>query len=181
MKKFLLFLFVFSSTAFLMAQENAITINGGYSFANIEDADLNSTGWRINGTYEFNAMMGKVSHGIALGYISMTATAEGAVPRDYTLSSLPVYYMPKYLFGNDKLKGFVKGALGMHFSNYQVSGVAGLDTEDLGFYGGLGLGGNINLSEKLFINLEYEWAYLSNSYYRDGFVNSAMGGIGFRF
>jgi len=26
-----------------------VTINGGYSFANIEDRDTKGTGWRING------------------------------------------------------------------------------------------------------------------------------------
>ena len=31
------------------------------------------------------------------------------------------------------------------------------------------------------VNLEYEWAYLSNSWYRDGFINSVMLGLGFKF
>jgi hypothetical protein len=39
----------------------------------------------------------------------------------------------------------------------------------------------LNLGEKAFITAEYEWAYMSNSFYRDGFINSAMAGIGFKF
>jgi len=38
-----------------------------------------------------------------------------------------------------------------------------------------------DINEKIYINAEYEWAYMSNTYYLDGFVNSAMGGIGMRF
>jgi hypothetical protein len=37
------------------------------------------------------------------------------------------------------------------------------------------------LKENFFINAEYEIAWASNSYYKDGWINSAMGGIGFRF
>ena len=50
-----------------------------------------------------------------------------------------------------------------------------------GFYGGASAGIMVMLSETIFINAEYEWAYMSNTYYLDRFVNSAMGGIGMRF
>ena len=81
-----------------------------------------------------------------------------------------------------QLKIFIKGALGTHISKYKRSGFLGeLSSSDMGFYGGLGAGIMINLSDKVFINAEYEWAYVSNYYYDGGFVNSAMGGIGMRF
>jgi hypothetical protein len=81
-----------------------------------------------------------------------------------------------------KKKGFVKGALGMHSSNYKRSGQLGdFQSRDWGFYGGAGAGVMVFLKDKIFINAEYEWAYLSNSYYLDGFVNSIMGGIGLKF
>ena len=38
------------------------------------------------------------------------------------------------------------------------------DAVDEGFHGGFGLGGLLTLQENLFLNLEYEWAYQSNSY-----------------
>jgi hypothetical protein len=37
------------------------------------------------------------------------------------------------------------------------------------------------LSEKLFINAEYEIAWASNNWYSDGWINTAGGGIGFKF
>ena len=35
--------------------------------------------------------------------------------------------------------------------------------------------------ENIFINAEYEIAWASNSLYKDGWMNTAMGGIGFKF
>ncbi|HSO87657.1 MAG TPA: hypothetical protein VLQ91_13965 [Draconibacterium sp.] len=76
----------------------------------------------------------------------------------------------------------MKGALGTHITGYKRTGtLTEIKSTDMGFYGGLGAGLMLNLGEKLFISAEYEWAYMSNSYYRDGFINSAMGGIGIRF
>ena len=52
-KNYLLLVLAFVST-FALCQENVVTLSGGYSFANIEDADANANGFRINGLYEFN-------------------------------------------------------------------------------------------------------------------------------
>jgi opacity protein-like surface antigen len=84
--------------------------------------------------------------------------------------------------GKGKLKGFVKGAIGTHISTFKQTGnLTEVKSTDMGFYGGAGVGALINVSEKMFISAEYEWAYMSNSFYRDGFVNSISGGIGFKF
>ncbi len=184
MKRLLIFLFALTSSFTLFSQENMITISGGYAFANLEDVDTKATGYRINGLYEFNPQEGKVAHGIAIGFISTSATDEtvSIESAEYKLTNWPIYYAPKVMFGKNKIKVFIKGAAGIHISKYKRSGYLGeLSSNDTGFYGGLGGGLIINLSEKLFINGEYEWAWLSNFYYDNGFMNSAMGGIGFRF
>jgi opacity protein-like surface antigen len=62
-----------------------------------------------------------------------------------------------------------------------MKGILILETADTGFYGGIGAGGMLFLKENIFLNLEYEWAYLSNSWYSDGFLNTAQLGIGFKF
>ena len=86
------------------------------------------------------------------------------------------------MIGKKGLKGFIKGALGGHFSEYTRTGaLPDIDTTDIGFFGGASLGVMFMFNEKVFANIEYEWAYLSNSYYRDGEVASAMIGIGARF
>ena len=184
----IIFLFLLV-TSFSKAQENSVTISGGYAFANVVDVDGNSTGWRINALYEFTPMDGHLSHGISFGYIHTSATiidqGIGANETEFKAGHWPIYYVPKYTFlaPESTFRPFLKGALGMHFSDYDKTGPLGgsIDTGDTGFYGGLGAGFDVNLSELLLINLEYEWVYLSNSWYRDGFVNSIMVGIGFRF
>jgi opacity protein-like surface antigen len=51
----------------------------------------------------------------------------------------------------------------------------------MGFYGGAGLGFTLNINEKVFLQAEYEWSYMSNTVYVDGFVNSITAGLGFKF
>jgi len=183
MKRNLLILALLFSSVALMAQENMVTLSGGYVFTNVEEVDENAGGFRINGLYEYNPQGGRFAHGASLGYIRTTATnTVGAQTSEYTLTSFPLYYAPKVLFGKESIKGFIKGALGAHYSGYKRTGALGeLDTWDFGFYGGASLGIMKSFKEKMFVNLEYEWAYLSNSAYRDGFVNSIMGGIGIKF
>ena len=181
MRKRLLLATLMIIALIINAQENSFTVSGGYVFSNLEETETNAEGYRINGVYEFNPGQSILSHGIAVAYIH--TTAEGLQNLKYKLNNVPVYYAPKLIFGKGKARVFVKGALGMHFSGYKIEGSAGgeVKTSDIGFYGGAGAGVVLNVNEKVFINAEYEWAYLTNSWYRDGFVNTAMAGIGFRF
>ncbi len=169
----------------IRAQENSITLSGGYCFGNIESVDQGTTGWRINGLYEFTPFEGNLSHGISFGYISTNATVEETSNSESELQGnhWPIYYVPKYTFLEGSFRPFVKGALGMHISNYDYTLTLGgeVKTGDFGFYGGLGAGIAFIINTKVIINLEYEWAYLSNSWYRDGFLSSATLGVGFKF
>jgi opacity protein-like surface antigen len=188
LKLIITFFFAFA-ISYCQAQENCITVSGGYAFANVEDIDGSSTGWRINVLYEYAPMESNLSHGVNFGYIHTSATIVdsgiGSTESEFKAGHWPIYYVPKYTFlaWESTFRPFVKGALGMHFSDYDKTGPLGgsIDTGDTGFYGGLGAGLDINISERTLLNLEYEWAYLSNSWYRDGFINSLMLGIGFKF
>ena len=183
MKQLLMILTIMCCTITGWAQQNKLILNGGYVFTNVEETDAKATGWRINGLYEFNPQEGILSHGISIGYINTKSEYTSQLQTsEYTLHNLPIYYAPKVQVGNDKVKGYLKGALGIHISKYKRTGnAAEVTASDAGFYGGASLGGMFSITSNVFINVEYEWAYLSNSYYRSGFVNSVMGGIGFRF
>ncbi len=165
------------------AEDKFLTLSYGDVSTDFEDANTDASGWRINLSYETGAKGGNVLHGVTIGYIETTADVTAAQTTHYKLKSLPIYYAPKLLFGKKAFKGFLKGALGVHFSDYKRSGgaVGDIDTNDTGFYGGASLGAMFMFNEKVFANVEYEWAYLSNSYYRDSAVQSAMIGIGARF
>jgi len=182
MKNYILIISMILLSMKALSQENMVTVSGGYSFANIEDADEKGTGWRINGLYEFSPMSGKFAHGVSFGFISITAKDdEGLQSTESKINSLPFYYAPKFMFGSDKFKGFVKGALGMQFASIKREGLVELSDNDFGFYGGGGVGFMFFLKENIFINAEYEIAWASNSWYKDGWMNTAMGGIGFKF
>jgi hypothetical protein len=182
MKKhiFITLLVLLSMKAF--SQENAVTLSGGYSFATIEDTDIKGTGFRINGLYELNPMGGKFAHGISFGYIGLKAEETvGQSVQKYTINSYPIYYAPKVMFGSDKIKAFIKGALGVQFAGLKKEGIVSLSDNDFGFYGGGGGGVMLFIKSNIFINAEYEIAWASNNWYKDGWMNTAMGGIGFKF
>jgi hypothetical protein len=182
MKKQILFTFLILVSMKAISQENMVTISGGYSSANIEDTDVKGTGWRINGVYEMNPMGGKFAHGIAIGWINLSATETVAQQTvTSTIGSLPVYYAPKVMFGSDKFKIFVKGALGFQYAWLKREAIATIKDTDFGFYGGGGAGIMIFLKENIFLNGEYEIAWASNSSYKDGWISTVSGGIGFKF
>jgi hypothetical protein len=182
MKKhiFVLFLALLSFKA--LSQENTVTISGGYSFANIEDSDTKGTGWRINGLFEFSPMAGKFAHGISIGYINLS-NSETVLQQTVknTVGSLPVFYAPKVMFGTAKFKAFIKGALGFQYAWLNREATLDANSRDFGFYGGGGAGIMIFIKENIFINGEYEIAWASNSWYKDGWINTAGGGIGIKF
>jgi len=74
----------------------------------------------MNGTYEFNPQNGKVTHGKSFGIISKSAT--GTSGFEYDLRIWPLYYAPKVMFGENKIRAFIKEALGLHFSHYGGTG-----------------------------------------------------------
>ncbi len=175
-------LLLLSFTVF--GQENLITLQGGYAFTNIEETDENTSGWRIGLSYEFNPFQGAWAHGAVGSYITTetddTDPSDG-LEKNYKINTWPFYYAPKFLFGGETFKGYLKGALGMQFSKFKKTGpILILEDRSFGFYGGLGAGAMVSFG-LIFINIEYEWAYMSNSFYRDGFMNSAMFGVGVNF
>lgn len=185
MKKIFFILALLRCISPVFAQNNSLTFSGGYVFANIKDADVQTTGWRINGAYEVHPIVGKLIHGFSVGLIQtsteITEMSGGQPIRSkYQITTYPFYYSPKLLIGESTLQGFVKGALGMQFSALKRTGtLAEATSNDAGFYGGLGAGLMKTFNQKTIINVEYEWGYQSNSYYSDGFIHSFMAGVGF--
>jgi hypothetical protein len=165
------------------SQENLLSVSGGYSFANIENTDANATGWRINGAYEFNPAGGPWAFGFAIGYIGLSGSEETVLDGkvDYTIGTIPIYFAPKFMFGSEKIKGYIKGAIGTQNSHLKRTALLEISDSDWGFYGGGSAGLNYFINEKFFINAEYELAWLSNSSYKDGLINSAMLGLGIKF
>jgi len=176
---------VFALTFFLLhgfGQESMVTFSGGYSFAKLNNYINPATGWRISGLYEFNPYKGMLVHGAAIGYSNISASKTDALGKlSSTVTTVPVYYAPKLLFGGDKAKAFIKGTLGIQFATLERTGFVTAKDSDSGFYGGGGAGGMLFLTDDLFLNAEYEIAWVKNNFYGDGWLNSAMIGVGMKF
>jgi hypothetical protein len=179
MKKIILFTLFLSVVSNAFSQQNLGIVSGGYSFAKVKDTDVKVSGWRINGTYEFNPYNQKWSYGLSAGYLKLRGST---ADRDYDISSIPVYFAPKYTTGNNKLKGFVKLGFGIQLSDMEMTGTSSvLSDHDYGFVGGGGAGFMYLFSEKFFLTAEYEIMWLSNSFYSDGWLNTISGGLGMKF
>ena len=136
----------------------------------------------MNGLYEFNPMGGMFAHGVSFGYINLTAfRGYRATGYRYHYQFISSVLRPKVMFGSDKIKAFIKGAIGCSLPSLKRKGLVEVSDFDFGLYGEGGAGIMVFLSENIFINAEYEIAWASNSWYKDGWMNTAMGGIGFRF
>jgi hypothetical protein len=178
MKKLLLSLLFLLPIA-LYAQVNSLTVGGGYVFTNIEDTDASGSGYRINGQYDYQPIGSAVSYGLHFGYINVTGSNNNT---DYTISTLPIAFVPKFYFGDGNLQPFLKGVIGIEFSDIERAGSATTITaKDSGIIAGVGAGVKYPMSDKAFLNFDYEFAYLANSFYRDGLMNSISLGIGFNF
>lgn len=168
-------------------QENMVSLSYGFEWANFDVTDEQGSGWRINGVYEFNPNGGKVVQGIGFGYANVSVDyteVVGAGSQDKTakVTTWPIYYAPKFVFGSGKLKPFIKGALGMQFSKLETStATSSLEANGAGFYGGGGGGAMLFIKDNIFINAEYEIAWLSNSYYEGGWLQSGLIGLGIKF
>jgi hypothetical protein len=182
MKNTLIIIVILFCSFGVRAQERSVALSGGYVFANIDETDVNADGFRLNGLFDFNPQGGKFSHGFSVGYAHMTASGTKAnLTADYKINSFPIYYAPRISFGSESFKIFLKGALGVHFSHYnRTSEHVEINDWDAGLYAGAGLGFVKSINEKVSLSLEYEWAYMNNTAYVSGFLNSAMLGIGIR-
>jgi opacity protein-like surface antigen len=165
------------------SQENMITLSGGYVMANIEDNDANGTGFRINALYEYNPGGGKWAHGFSFGYMGLTSeTTESLQTVTRDINTWPLYYAPKFLFGSENFKGFIKGAIGWQISSFErTTALTTISDNDSGFLGGGGVGAQYHFNEKIFLTAEYELLWMSNSFYVDEVVNTVSLGLGIKF
>ena len=148
-----------------------------------DNPKIKASGWRITGTYDYNPNEGKVTYGFSVGYNSVSGSYNGTVDTaNYDITSIPIYFAPKYLFGNERIKGFVKLMIGGQSATLKRTGTGtDVTASDFGFYGGAGGGLMIFVSDRVFLIGEYEVAYVTNNYYRGGLFQSASGGIGIKF
>jgi hypothetical protein len=192
MKKEFLIAIVFFFGIFkfqLSAQNGFVVISGGKIWGDVEGALHKPKGGGGVLTFEVKPKTGKFVHGFSFGFTwsgyEITHPVYGYPEvQNLGITSGLVYYAPKLLIGNGSFKGFFKGAIGMHFSKLAETmtlSQGGLSTNDNGFYCAIGAGIMQEISPKVFVNLDYGFSYTTNSFYRDGIINSLMLGVGISF
>ena len=157
-------------------------VNGGTQFLDPEDTEQSLDGFSGGFSYEHSSWNGKWSGGFSLSYLSSQTKDDSSSSRTVNFTSVPLTLFGKYNFGSSKVRGFLRGNVGVHTSKIESAGErAGLTDWDAGFVVGAGLGANLFMSKTMLLNAGYHFAYLSNSFYRDGLVHSLQLGIGFQF
>lgn len=177
--KHLFILFVLALMAgCAFGQENIGQLQAGYAVGN-RDGGVQPTGLKINGSWEYQPTGENWTMGGSVGWVklSVSETAGG-----FSLSSYPICFVSRIMFGGEKVKAFVRGGLGTHVSTISYSG-ASLATSDTqwGMSGSLGGGALFWMSERVFLSADYEWLWLSNAFANTGSIGTASLGVGFKF
>lgn len=159
-------------------QENLGVLQVGYSVGN-GSSGIQPTGYKINGSWEFQPMGDKWTMGGSIGWVSLSATENNG---SFSLSSFPICFVSRIMFGGEKFKAFVRGGLGTQVSTISYSGslIAPSDTQ-WGMSASLGGGALFWMSDKVFLSADYEWLWLSNAFANTGSIGTASVGVGFRF
>ena len=94
--------------------------------------------------------------------------------------ALPLLFVPKFLFGDGKIKGYIKGSAGLQNSRFKYDGaVLSAEDWDFGIVLGGGAGANYAINEKVFLNLDYDFLWINNTAYKEVAANSISLGVGF--
>jgi len=181
MKKQLIILatLLFLGTA-AYSQSSSIILDGGWASAAPDDSDNSLNGYKVGGQYEYLFGYNPWAVGLAIHYLGFTEEESGLLTTKYR--SWPVSFYGKYLIGKDKFQGYLKGVAGMQFSGAKAESQSGgsIKQTDFGLSIGTGAGVNYHISEKVFLNVDYELLYLSNAFYTNALTNSVTLGLGYK-
>lgn len=182
MKRALLFLVfsVVSTVAF--SQQSNLIFTGGWATVKPEGSNTTVNGYKLGAYWEFPKESNNWTFGGVINYLHFQQPGTGLITSNLSAkyTSLPVSGYAKYLIGKGKFQGYAKASAGIHYSTEKLEGTNGLSAHDFGFAFGTGVGAYYHLSEKVFLNADYEFMYQTNGYYNHGMINSVNLGIGFR-
>jgi len=179
MKKKLLLAGLLMSLINLGYSQSSVTVSGGWATAAADDTDNSLDGFKISGQYEYPMGYNNWAVGGSLTYLGFKDAGSRSVTTKY--HSWPISFYGKYLIGKKKLQGYIKGVAGAQFTGIKIENQNGsIKDTDFGFDFGAGAGANYTVSEKVFLNLDYEFLYLINSAYNNGIINAVTLGVGFR-
>ena len=154
-----------------------LTFTGGYTFGAVEGGAPKLAGYKISGSYEKVLVNPHWAMGGSFSYMAVSES-EGSISTRFR--ALPLLFMPKFLIGNGKLKGYIKGLAGLQRSRFKFDVAASTGQDwDFGLVFGGGAGANYTINEKVFLNLDYDFLWINNTAYKEISANSISLGVGF--
>lgn len=181
MKKLFLLLILSSiSASGLFAQykhqSGSAVFNLGYASLTPKGEDVDLTGFTANFDYEYLNLKKFLSYGFSISYIEGTGSNTEAA---YKYHSWPFTFMMKGYLGGDKIRGYIRAQAGFHSTTAQKEGPLALtQVWDTGLTAGGGLGVNFLVSERIFLNLEYNANWLDTNIYDGQIAHVIQVGIG---
>lgn len=164
-------------------QSRNIVVSGGWATVQPEGTDKAINGFKVGGLYEF-VINDHWAVGSSFSFLSFKEEGievDTILVATNTYQSWPFLINGKYLIGQGKVQGYIKGVAGLQISTLtRESQAADLKDHDVGLALGTGVGVNITLSEKLFLQTEYELMYQTNSFYKNGTINQVTLGLGYK-
>jgi len=127
-----------------------------------------------------------LSFGLSLAYAAMEGEENNAgLVTKRTVESMPLYLFLRTWFGEDDVKGYIGGGVGVYIS-YLESTSSNNDRTTITGQSGVAFaipaGFVYSLNERVFLNLNYTLNWLvSNDYLQNGIINSFGLGLGFTF
>lgn len=173
------FLLVFVTD--VICQSRNMVVGGGWATVQPDGTDKAINGFKIGGLYEF-VLNDHWAVNSSLSFVHFKKDAgEGAALVSNTYQPWPFLINGKYSVGKNNVQGYIKGAAGLQISKVKLESQSTvLKDHDVGLALGTGVGFNITLSEKLFLQTEYELQYQTNSFYKDGIIHQVTLGLGFK-
>jgi hypothetical protein len=166
----------------LQAQTSNLILSGGWATVQPEDEDEATNGFKIGVQYEFE-VADRWLIGGSLSFLSFKSESSGtSASTQSTYQTWPFTPYAKYRIGkSETIHGYVKGVAGMQISSLKREGQqTEIKDHDVGLAIGPGAGIVVPLSEKLFLVADYEFLYVTNSFYNDGIINQVSLGLGIR-
>lgn len=152
----------------------------GYSFAKLDEVDETIDGGNLYFSYERASWPGPWSLGFNLGIVRMDAEVEGVGKTEVEL--VPATVFAKRYLGDPlgKFQGYIGLGLGVHSTKTSTNSPFFSETVTRAQVA-VPLGVMFQVSDRVFLNLGYNLAWLSESDFKSDLAHSLDLGLGYRF
>lgn len=183
-KKFILLmiagLFAVNTYSQLNDEGVLFTMNLGPAIIKNKTNDNNLNGYNLSLNLEKMTMEGTSAIGVSLGIIRSEAEYEiKDTVATYTITSHPALLSMKYIFGSEKLKGYAGVGFGVHFSKLN-QGEEFIETITEPAVN-IPIGFMWVFNEGIYLNVNYTFNYLAQSFYTNDLAHTISLGVGIQF